>query len=78
MNCDELSLGFGKNSLPKKINIDDIRRCSEYKNLTEEEAIEMTVRDEADKTDERIFRVGELVEYSEGSFVRGYRTDRPM
>ena len=41
----------------------------------EEEAIEMTVRDEADKTDERIFRVGELVEYSEGSFVRGYRTD---
>ena len=41
----------------------------------EEEAIEMTVRDEADKTDERIFRVGELVEYWEGSFVRGYRTD---
>ena len=41
MNSDELSLGFGKNSLPKKINIDDIRRCSEYKNLTEEEAIEI-------------------------------------
>jgi len=41
MNCDELSLGFGKNSTPKKITIDDVRRCPEFKNLTEEEAIEI-------------------------------------
>ena len=41
----------------------------------EEEAREITVRDEADKIDERIYRVGELVEYWEGSFVWGYRTD---
>jgi hypothetical protein len=41
MNCDELSFGFGKNSKPKKINIDDIRRCPEFKKLKEEEAIEI-------------------------------------
>ena len=41
MNCDELSLGFRKNSVPKKISIDDIRRCPEFKNLTEEEATEI-------------------------------------
>jgi hypothetical protein len=41
MNCDELSLGFGKNSTPNKIKIDDVRRCPEFKNLTEEEANEI-------------------------------------
>jgi hypothetical protein len=41
MNCDELSLGSGKNSAPKKINTDDVRRCSEFSNLTEEDATEI-------------------------------------
>ncbi len=41
----------------------------------DEVGIVMKVRDEGDNLLERIFDVGELVEFWEGAFVRGYRTD---
>ena len=36
---------------------------------------EEVIEDESDKVVERLFKVGELVEYWEGSYVRGYRAN---
>lgn len=41
----------------------------------EEEARETTLRDDAEEGGERIFGLGELVEFRDGTCVRGYRTD---
>ena len=43
--------------------------------MQDEVGIVMQVRDEGDNLEERSFEVGELVEFWEGAFVRGYRTD---
>ncbi len=43
--------------------------------MQDEVGIAMEVRGEGDNLLERIFQVGELVEFWEGAFVRGYRTD---
>ena len=43
--------------------------------MQDEVGIVMEVRDEGDNLLERNFEVGELVEFWEGAFVRGYRTD---
>ncbi len=43
--------------------------------MQDEVGIEMEVRDEGDNLLERNFEVGELVEFWEGAFVRGYRAD---
>jgi hypothetical protein len=39
------------------------------------EGIETGLMCEADDLEERVFKVGELVEYWAGAFVRGYRTN---